>query len=385
MGRGRRRGCGRSDWRISSLRVLQTRERKEALLFEKRSKNFCLFGDYRLIAERRGNFARTMNGVGRPRDRARHPAAGRRRRGRHRGHREHRAAIAGLPAVRPRAAAPAPGSRATWCRRAGSARLADQLGSFSAELVHPAAALAMDDPLALAMLTAACAVADGALPEREPHPAMFDGLLHLIAAPPGRRGDAGRTDPLGGRAARRPRLRPRSVALRRHRRDAEASPSSRRAPAAPSPPTPPANWQARLLRLPAFLLGQNPSEPADWRDGLRLTGHFLARDVFGHQHRPLPAARQLPVRPCLPALLTTSTDYAPWLTMFAGHDRGHAAGRRAVRALSRLRAVHHHVALAAGCARRAEAGASPADLRHAPAAARSRPPASRNAPAWSAT
>ena len=34
------------------------------------------------------------------------------------------------------------------------ARLAEQLGSFSAELVHPAAALAMDDALALAMLSA---------------------------------------------------------------------------------------------------------------------------------------------------------------------------------------------------------------------------------------
>ena len=61
------------------------------------------------------------------------------------------------------------------------ARLAEQLGSFSAELVHPAAALAMDDPLALAMLSAACAVAEGALPEREPHPRVFHGLLHLIA------------------------------------------------------------------------------------------------------------------------------------------------------------------------------------------------------------
>src|SRR3954471_1336183 len=63
-------------------------------------------------------------------------------------------------------------------------RLADQLGSFSAELVHPGAALAMDDPLALAMLSAPCAVAEGALPDREPHPRVFTGLLHLIARLP---------------------------------------------------------------------------------------------------------------------------------------------------------------------------------------------------------
>ena len=34
------------------------------------------------------------------------------------------------------------------------------------------------------MLTAICAVAEGALPEREPHPRVFDGLLHLIARLP---------------------------------------------------------------------------------------------------------------------------------------------------------------------------------------------------------
>src|SRR5215472_9478325 len=64
------------------------------------------------------------------------------------------------------------------------ARLAEQLGIFTAELVHPAAALAMDDALTLAMLSAACAVAEGALPEREAHPRTFEGLLHLLARLP---------------------------------------------------------------------------------------------------------------------------------------------------------------------------------------------------------
>jgi two-component system chemotaxis sensor kinase CheA len=49
----------------------------------------------------------------------------------------------------------------------------------------------------------------------------------------------------------------------------------------------------RLLPLPAVLLGRGPSGTADWLAGLRLTGHFLARDVFGTQHRPLPAAREM--------------------------------------------------------------------------------------------
>jgi DNA repair protein RecO (recombination protein O) len=169
-------------------------------------------------------------------------------------------------------------------------RLADQLGSFSAELVHPAAALAMDDALTLAMLTSACAIADGALPERGPHPDLFAGLLHFIAhqslgpqqlaelvrwetavlgelgygldltscAVSGAREGLGWVSPRTGRAVS----------------EAEAG-----------------TWKPRLLRLPEFLLGQGPSNAGDWRDGLALTGHFLARDVFGLQHRALPQAR----------------------------------------------------------------------------------------------
>jgi DNA repair protein RecO (recombination protein O) len=52
-------------------------------------------------------------------------------------------------------------------------------------------------------------------------------------------------------------------------------------------------WTSRLLRLPPFLTGTEASTPRDWLDGLRLTGHFLTRDVFGSRHRPLPMARQM--------------------------------------------------------------------------------------------
>ena len=49
----------------------------------------------------------------------------------------------------------------------------------------------------------------------------------------------------------------------------------------------------RLLPLPAFLLGEGEGDPGQWQDGLRLTGHFLERDAFGHLHRPLPPVRLL--------------------------------------------------------------------------------------------
>ena len=50
-------------------------------------------------------------------------------------------------------------------------------------------------------------------------------------------------------------------------------------------------WEGRLLKLPAFLAGDAPAGAQDWVDGLALTGHFLARDAFGLQHKPLPPAR----------------------------------------------------------------------------------------------
>ncbi|MDE2574538.1 MAG: DNA repair protein RecO [Rhodospirillales bacterium] len=169
-------------------------------------------------------------------------------------------------------------------------RLADQLGSFSAEMVHPTAALALDDALALAMLTAACAVAEGALPEREPHPRVFDGLLHLLARlaqGPSMldaliRWEADLLTDLGyGLDLAR-------CAVTGSREDlAFVSPRSGCAVSEAGA----GQWRERLLPLPTLLLGQAPGTARDWRDGLRLTGHFLARDVFGLQHKPLPPAR----------------------------------------------------------------------------------------------
>jgi len=172
------------------------------------------------------------------------------------------------------------------------ARLADQLGSFSAELVHPGAALAMDDPLALAMLSACCAVAEGALPEREPHVRVFEGLLHLIAHLS--EGSVMLTELIRWEAALLAELGYgldlTCCAVTGDTADlAFVSPKTGRAVTTAGAGI----WSSRLLPLPAFLVDSNAAAPLDWRDGLRLTGHFLERDAFGHQHRPLPAARQM--------------------------------------------------------------------------------------------
>jgi DNA repair protein RecO (recombination protein O) len=172
------------------------------------------------------------------------------------------------------------------------ARLSDNLGSFSGELIHAGAAHAMHEPLPLAMLTAVCAVAEGALPEREPQPRIFDGLLNLIPRLP--LGESTLTDliqwelivltDLGYGLD----LTTCAVTGATHNL-AHVSPKTGRAVT----PDGAGDFAARLLPLPAFLTGATPPDPAAWRDGLRLTGHFLTRDAFGHQHRPLPQARTM--------------------------------------------------------------------------------------------
>jgi DNA repair protein RecO (recombination protein O) len=58
-----------------------------------------------------------------------------------------------------------------------------------------------------------------------------------------------------------------------------------------------------------LLLDQSDGTPQQWVDGLRVTGHFLARDAFGLQHKPLPAAR-LALYDRVTALIESQADHA---------------------------------------------------------------------------
>ena len=172
------------------------------------------------------------------------------------------------------------------------ARLSEQLGSLSAELVHAGAALAMDDALRLAIVSAACMVAEGALPEREAHPIVFGGLVGLIA------GLAEDSAPLETLVRWEASLLTElgygldlsSCAVTGETAGfAHVSPRTGRAVSAAAAGV----WAGRLLPLPGFLVGAAAGDAVAWRDGLRLTGHFLARDAFGHRNLPLPAARAM--------------------------------------------------------------------------------------------
>jgi DNA repair protein RecO (recombination protein O) len=172
------------------------------------------------------------------------------------------------------------------------ARMSDQLGSFRGELIHATAASVMDDPLALAMLTAVCAQSEDALPEREPHEAVFAGLVGLM--PRLALGDAVLPELIQWEMVLLADLGfgldLTSCAVTGATEGlAFVSPKTGRAVTAEAAGV----WSSRLLRLPPFLLGAAAASPEDWRDGLRLTGHFLTRDLFGGRHRPLPLARQM--------------------------------------------------------------------------------------------
>ncbi|MBR0653573.1 DNA repair protein RecO [Plastoroseomonas arctica] len=172
------------------------------------------------------------------------------------------------------------------------ARLADQLGSLSGEMVHPAAALAMEEPLGLALLTSLCAVAEGALPEREPHPVLFEGMIRVVSRLVHGAGQA-MADYIRWEAMLLAELGfgidLASCAVTGAVEDLVfVSPKSGRAVSAAAA----TGWEARLLPLPAFLrAADDDGAVAAWADGLRLTGHFLERDVFHGHHRAMPEAR----------------------------------------------------------------------------------------------
>lgn len=170
------------------------------------------------------------------------------------------------------------------------ARLEDHIGAFTVEPLRSRAAVAMQDRLALAGLNAVTALLSFCLPEREPHPALYqrtEALLDMLG-----QGDVW---PLAYLKWELRLLKEMGYAL-----DLEScavtgvsedliyvSPKSGRAVSAKGA----GEWADRLLPLPTVLRGGTGSD-AEIAQGLVTTGHFLtahlARDLGG---KPLPEAR----------------------------------------------------------------------------------------------
>lgn len=171
------------------------------------------------------------------------------------------------------------------------ARTSDHLGSARLEPVGEGPSALFDDPLALTGLAAAAAVAQGALPEREPHPGAFLAFEALMAAfqIPAVwpaifvRFEAGLLDDLGFG------LDLSSCAVTGTMDDLIwVSPRTGRAVSREAGRP----YADKLLTLPPFMLGaQAGLTDGDVGAGLDLTGHFLEQFVFHPQNKPLPPAR----------------------------------------------------------------------------------------------
>jgi DNA repair protein RecO (recombination protein O) len=173
------------------------------------------------------------------------------------------------------------------------ARLEEHLGVMTLEIAAARTADALADRAALAALNAACSIALTALPERDPHPQVFDALDLVLSHLGDRtvwpalyvRWEVGLLSELGFR------LELDACAMTGTREDlVYVSPTTGKAAsrAAGAP------YAERLLALPKFLangdLGNGPSW-ADIAEGLALTGHFLDKRLYAAHNAAPPEAR----------------------------------------------------------------------------------------------
>jgi DNA repair protein RecO (recombination protein O) len=173
------------------------------------------------------------------------------------------------------------------------ARTDDQLAQLSVELVASRAPL-LGEALPAAAIDWATALAAAALPEGQAYPRLYealDGLLAAIEASPSARAWAPSLVryELLVLAELGFGLDLSECAATGAREDlAFVSPKSGRAVSAGAA----GDYRDRLFPLPPLLLG---SGSADWPDilaGLRITGHFLARDVLIERQADVLAARE---------------------------------------------------------------------------------------------
>lgn len=176
--------------------------------------------------------------------------------------------------------------RATW-----RGRLAEHLGTYAVEMIEAHGAAVLTRPAELAALSSACALCEAVLPEREPHPRIFEGLAVLLTALEGEdwpsvyvKWEVGVLADLGFG------LDLTACAATGGTEDlAWVSPRTGRAVSRQAG----APYEGKLLALPPFLLESGrPGSVAEVLDGLRLTGHFLDGSAAKPHGKSLPAARQ---------------------------------------------------------------------------------------------
>ncbi len=171
------------------------------------------------------------------------------------------------------------------------ARLEDHLGAFSVDPHRMIVAGIIDDVHRLAALTTITTLAS-LLPEREPHPRIYEASLLLIehlqddAIWPAVlvKWEMGLLEELGfGLDLSKCAVSGDTSGL------SHVSPRTGRAVCAREAEP----WQDKLLALPAFVTGASSAPTrAEVAQGLKLTGHFLARHIFEPRGVSAPEQRQ---------------------------------------------------------------------------------------------
>jgi DNA repair protein RecO (recombination protein O) len=173
------------------------------------------------------------------------------------------------------------------------ARTDEQLPHLGVELVASRGAL-LDEPLAAAAIDWTTALTASALPEGHAYPKLYealDGLLGAIEAAPS-------AHFWGAALVRYELLLLAELGFGLDLSECAAtgavdglawvSPKSGRAVSKAAAE----GYRDRLFRLPAFLLSGGGAEWNDIFDGLRITGHFLARDLLIGRQAEILAARE---------------------------------------------------------------------------------------------
>lgn len=174
-------------------------------------------------------------------------------------------------------------------------RLPEHLGNWTCELITGFAAAVMDEAGKLAALSAACAMLESALPEREPVPGVYADSLAFVGALAAEDG----TKPRWPEAYARWELQlladlgfgldlSACAATGSTENLVFVSPKSGRSVSAEAGEP----YRGKLLDLPTFLTAADVSGDSDSiLAALRLTGYFLERHVFAPQGRTIPPAR----------------------------------------------------------------------------------------------
>lgn len=173
------------------------------------------------------------------------------------------------------------------------ARTEEQLAQLSVELEHSRAPL-LSEPLPAAAIDWACALTAAALPEGQPYPRLYqalDGVLTAVESAPAASG-------WGAGLVRYELLLLAELGFGLDLSECAAtgatkdlafvSPRSGRAVSREGA----GDYRDRLLPLPPFLLEGCTATWDELFEGLRLTGHFLERDVLIERRSDILAARE---------------------------------------------------------------------------------------------